>query len=144
MSASRTQPPWGFLLTASRNTPQSCELSRLSHAANLRKEISSLLDQWLDENTAAMLAQWLIRQREISVLGPEQPPAAESSIADTNSASDNPLADRFAAHNGSRMRLALVAVVSPHRFPVLVALSTESSLAVSSLTASPTCAVIAL
>ena len=59
-----TQPPWEFLLSASRNSLQSYELSRLSHAANLRKEISQLLDSWLEENTAAMLARWLMEQRE--------------------------------------------------------------------------------
>jgi len=50
----KTQPPWEFLLSASRNSLQSYELSRLSHAANLRKEITQLLDSWLEENTAAM------------------------------------------------------------------------------------------
>ncbi len=60
----KTQPPWEFLLSASRNSLQSYELSRLSHAANLRKEITQLLDSWLEENTAAMLARWLIEQRE--------------------------------------------------------------------------------
>jgi hypothetical protein len=60
----KTQPPWEFLLSASRNSLQSYELSRLSHAANLRKEIVQLLDSWLEENTAAMLARWLMEQRE--------------------------------------------------------------------------------
>lgn len=59
-----TQPPWEFLLSASRNSLQSYELSRLSHAANLRKEIGALLDQWMEENACAMLARWLIEQRE--------------------------------------------------------------------------------
>jgi hypothetical protein len=80
--AYRTQPPWEFLLTASRNTLQSYELSRLGHAANLRKEISSLLDQWLDENANAMVARWLIEQRERTVLG-----------AESQSASDQPAAE---------------------------------------------------
>ena len=56
----KTEPPWEFLLSASRNSLQSYELSRLSHAANLRKEIAQLLDSWLEENTAAMLARWLM------------------------------------------------------------------------------------
>jgi hypothetical protein len=68
----KTQPPWEFLLSASRNSLQSYELSRLSHAANLRKEITQLLDSWLEENTAAMLARWLMEQRE-------RPPAREHS-----------------------------------------------------------------
>jgi hypothetical protein len=60
----KTQPPWEFLLSASSNSLQSYELSRLNHAANLRKEITQLLDSWLDENASALLARWLIRQRE--------------------------------------------------------------------------------
>ena len=64
MPCPKMQPPWEFLLAASRNSLQSYELSRLSHAANLRKEIGALLDEWLDENACAMLARWLIEQRE--------------------------------------------------------------------------------
>ena len=56
MTTRSTQPPWEFLLSASRSSLQSFELSRLSHAANIRKEISALLDQWLEENAAALLA----------------------------------------------------------------------------------------
>ena len=64
----KTQPPWEFLLSASSNSPQSYELSRLNHAANLRKEITQLLDSWLDENASALLARWLMRQREHPVV----------------------------------------------------------------------------
>ena len=62
----RTQPPWEFLLSASRNSLQSYELSRLSHAANLRKEITQLLDSWLEENAAAMLARWLMQRENLA------------------------------------------------------------------------------
>ncbi len=64
MTRYRPQPPWEFLLTASRNSLQSYELTRLNHAANLRKEINTLMDQWMDENAAAIVARWLIEQRE--------------------------------------------------------------------------------
>ena len=109
MNTYRTQPPWEFLLTASRNTLQSYELSRLGHAANLRKEISSLLDQWLDENANAMVARWLIEQRERTVLSAEaqsasDQPASEPAAANGHSVSDNLLADRLAHPNGSRRR----------------------------------------
>jgi hypothetical protein len=87
-STQHTQPPWEFLLTASRNTLQSYELSRLSHAANLRKEITSLLDQWLAENAAAMLARWLMEQRERSVLAHDATPLADASGNGAQSASD--------------------------------------------------------
>ena len=104
MTKYRTQPPWEFLITASRNTLQSYELSRLGHASNLRKEIGELLDQWLEENTSAMLARWLINQRL-------QPPPAEiapdqvtATPAQAESASDNFLADRASPSRGSNGR----------------------------------------
>src|SRR5258708_33021841 len=74
----KTQPPWEFLLSASRNSLQSYELSRLSHAANLRKEIGALLDLWMDENSAAMLARWLMEQRERPQQGQQDVSSAES------------------------------------------------------------------
>ena len=90
----RTQPPWEFLLTASRNSLQSYELSQLSHAANLRKEISQLLEAWVEENSAAMLARWLIEHQE-------RPEAAKASNValeprggpDGHTGSDNVFAD---------------------------------------------------
>ena len=85
----KTQPPWEFLLSASRNSLQSYELSRLSHANNLRKEITQLLDSWLEENTAAMLARWLIEQRE-------HPPNREQAAPAVVSASNG---ERIAAHD---------------------------------------------
>ena len=77
----KTQPPWEFLLSASSNSLQSYELSRLNHAANLRKEITQLLDSWLEENTAAMLARWLMQQRETvhdTAERPDHPPGAKA------------------------------------------------------------------
>jgi hypothetical protein len=84
-----TQPPWEFLLTASRNTLQSYELSRLAHAANLRKELGALLDQYLEENTAAMLARWLMDQRERTVLAEETAAAPAPPVNKGRRASDN-------------------------------------------------------
>jgi hypothetical protein len=92
----KTQPPWEFLLSASSNSLQSYELSRLNHAANLRKEIAQLLDTWLDENASALLARWLMRQREH--------PAVEEAAANgdghgkaVQTVSDNFLADQPAS-----------------------------------------------
>jgi hypothetical protein len=95
MTKYKTQPPWEFLLTASRNTLQSYELSRLGHASNLRKEIGELLDQWLDENASAMLARWLIKQRALAQATEDSTVEAEEMRDE--SASDNFLADRVAA-----------------------------------------------
>ena len=105
MNTYKTQPPWEFLLSASRNSLQSYELSRLSHAANLRKEIAQLLDSWLEENTAAMLARWLMEQRERPAAAqpgerpagsngnPDRAPAPEPRAKTGHTASDNVFAD---------------------------------------------------
>jgi hypothetical protein len=97
MPARSTQPPWEFLLSASRNSLQSFELSRLAHAANLRKEISALIDQWMEENAAAMLARWLLEQRERSARPPDVLSAGDSRENGAHSVSDNFLADRAAS-----------------------------------------------
>ncbi len=97
MTCSTTQPPWEFLLSASRSSLQSYELSRLSHAANLRKEIAALLDQWVEENSAAMLARWLIEQRERPLHLQEGVPAGELLPKSRHSVSDNFSADRVAS-----------------------------------------------
>ncbi|HYL82763.1 MAG TPA: hypothetical protein VE263_00895 [Candidatus Angelobacter sp.] len=97
MPSPQTQPPWEFLLSASRNSLQSYELSRLSHAANLRKEIGALLDQWLEENACAMLARWLMEQRERPPREPEAVRADEFPRLDTHPASYNFFADRGAS-----------------------------------------------
>jgi len=94
VSKSRTQAPWEFLLSASRNTLQCYELSRLAHASNLRKEITELLDAWMEENTAALLARWLIEQRERTVLASDNAFATAPEGSNGQSASDNFLADR--------------------------------------------------
>lgn len=94
MTLSKTPPPWEFLLSASRNSLQNFELSRLSHAANLRKEIGALLDQWVEENSAAMLARVLLDQRERPSRAPEAASDDELLPQGGHSVSDNFSADR--------------------------------------------------
>ena len=102
MNHYKTQPPWEFLLSASRNSLQSYELSRLSHAANLRKEIGALLDLWMEENSAAMLARWLMEQRERPHQPQEDALAAEPLPKNGHTASDNFFADRSVAPPANR------------------------------------------
>ena len=93
MTRYKTQPPWEFLLSASRTSLQSYELTRLSHAANLRKEIGTLLDQWLDENSSAMLARWLMEQRERPSVSSANDSSSSGPQAGAHSVSDNFLTD---------------------------------------------------
>jgi hypothetical protein len=102
MTTRSAQPPWEFLLSASRNSLQSFELSRLAHASNLRKEIAALIDQWMEENAAAMLARWLLEQRERSGRAPDILSDAESRSNGAHSVSDNFLADRDASQRAAR------------------------------------------
>ena len=60
MTISRFSPPLDYLQAASRASLQSFELTRLNHAANLRREIASLIDQWIQETSQAMLARWML------------------------------------------------------------------------------------
>ncbi len=94
MNQYKTQPPWEFLLSASRNSLQSYELSRLNHAANLRKEIAALLDLWIEENSAAMLARWLMEQRERPQQAQADALASEPFPKNGDAASDNFFADQ--------------------------------------------------
>jgi hypothetical protein len=98
----KTQPPWEFLLSASRTSLQSYELSRLSHAANLRKEIGALLDQWLEENACAMLARWLMEQRERPSQVLEAAPAGDPPLKSGHAVSDNFFADRAVSPPANR------------------------------------------
>ncbi len=93
MTTRSTQPSWEFPLSASKNSLQSFELSRLSHAADIRKEIAALLDQWMDDHTAT-LARLLMQERERSAREPDLRFDRESRRAAAHSVSDNFLADR--------------------------------------------------
>lgn len=63
MPPRRPDAPLDYLHSASTSSLESYELSRLNHAANLRREISVLLDQWIDETVQARLARWMIADR---------------------------------------------------------------------------------
>ena len=102
MAVHKTEPPWEFLLSASRTSLQSFELSRLSHAANLRKEIAALLDEWIEENSSAMLARWLMEQEERLSRPQNRVPAGEPVPKNGNSASHNFFADRTVTASASR------------------------------------------
>jgi len=60
MPISRMHPPLDYLREASPASLESFELARLNHAANLRREIGTLIDQWITETSEAMLARWML------------------------------------------------------------------------------------
>lgn len=72
-------------------------LCLVPNAANLRKEVAALLDQWVEENSAAMLARWLMDQREQPGRASESVPVADPLSDARQAGSDNFLTDRNAA-----------------------------------------------
>lgn len=72
MTTRRIRPPWEYLHDASLPSLESYELSRLNHAANLRREITALMDQWIEDTTQALLARWVREDRAL----PRPAPAA--------------------------------------------------------------------
>jgi len=56
--------PVQFLLDASSGIVGEYELSRLNQAANLRKELRSVLEQMIDEIAEARFARWMLDNRE--------------------------------------------------------------------------------
>ena len=60
-----SDPASDYLHTASNASLESYELSRLNHAANLRREIAALIDQWIDETAQARLARSILEERQL-------------------------------------------------------------------------------
>ena len=129
MNRYRTEPLWKFLLSASRNSLQSFELTRLSHAANLRKEINALLDQWLEESASALLARFLMEQREHPAHPMEAPTSDEATPKGGHRLSDNfLLIRRFNPRSRVALPEVMVAFRAPQRgWPPIVTLLSESA-----------------
>jgi hypothetical protein len=57
------QPLLDFLATCSEISLQSFELARLSEISNYKKQISELLDEWVETDVQARLAEWALKSR---------------------------------------------------------------------------------
>ncbi len=75
------------------------------HTSNVSSAFTAIASSVCSSaHTAAVLARWLIEQREHTISAGEEPAAQESIGSDGQSASDNFLVDRFVPPNGSRAR----------------------------------------
>lgn len=93
MATRRVTPPWEFLRDASKPSLESFELSRLNNAANLRREITALLDQWIEDNSQALLARWVRDRRSLppsEAISREEMPQKELPFADAPEAAPSP------------------------------------------------------
>ncbi|TMI88341.1 MAG: hypothetical protein E6H00_12980 [Bacillati bacterium ANGP1] len=57
-------PPLSFLLGASTNSLEDLELAALNRRANLAKAVRYELEQWIEQSAAAMVARWMLENRE--------------------------------------------------------------------------------
>ncbi|MFZ0036361.1 MAG: hypothetical protein WAK91_02995 [Candidatus Acidiferrales bacterium] len=60
---SDAKPPFHFIATCSTISLQSYELARLDAAANLRRQLQELTDQWIEAEVEARLARWALEHR---------------------------------------------------------------------------------
>lgn len=56
--------PLNFLLEASLTSLHDFELASLNRDANLWKQIKPMLEQWVEQRAAAMVARWMIEKRD--------------------------------------------------------------------------------
>jgi len=64
--------PLAYLITSSRVSLESYELSRLNRASNLRKEMLQALDRWIDAEAEARMARSILdwKRAEVCEAGP--------------------------------------------------------------------------
>src|SRR5580658_6154699 len=67
-SMSDTQPPLEFFLTSSATGLESFELSRMNRAANLRKELRQVMEEWIEAEVNARFARWVLESRRAQTL----------------------------------------------------------------------------
>jgi hypothetical protein len=57
-------PAIDFLLESSTRSLQDLELASLNRSANLARAVRSEIEQWIEQTAAAMVARWMIENRE--------------------------------------------------------------------------------
>jgi hypothetical protein len=58
-----TRPALEYLLACSNASLESFQFSRMSQAANLRRQVRALVDQWIEAEVDAILSRWLLEYR---------------------------------------------------------------------------------
>ncbi|MGH9727035.1 MAG: hypothetical protein ACRD4V_00400 [Candidatus Acidiferrales bacterium] len=68
-----TKPMLDYLATCSQTSLESFQLARLNDLANLRKQMIEIVDQWVESDIQARIAEWiLVRRRQQGALRPPQ------------------------------------------------------------------------
>ncbi len=69
-----TKPMLEYLATCSKVSLESFELARLNERANLRKEMVELLDELIEVDIQARIAEWLLTQRRLQAAAMQRAP----------------------------------------------------------------------
>jgi hypothetical protein len=62
---SDAKPPFHFIATCTQISLQSYELARLNAAAQLRRQLQEMTDQWIEAEVEARLARWALEHRRL-------------------------------------------------------------------------------
>jgi len=62
-------PPVDFLVSSSNTSLEEFELARLNKAANLRKELREIVDEWVDAEVDGRVARWILECRRAEAAG---------------------------------------------------------------------------
>ena len=60
-----SDPPVEYLRECSSTSLRYFEMSKLEHVANLRRELTVLLDEMMEESALALFARWMLEKRSI-------------------------------------------------------------------------------
>ena len=59
------EPPVDYLRECSSTSLRYFEMSKLEHVANLRRELSVLMDEMMEESALALFARWMLEKRSL-------------------------------------------------------------------------------
>lgn len=59
----QNHPPVEFLVSSSNNSLEEFELARMNRAANLRKEMRQVVDEWVEAEVDCRVARWILECR---------------------------------------------------------------------------------
>jgi hypothetical protein len=100
VSASREDAidrPLEYLFTSSEASIESFHLSRLNTVANLRKELNDIVEEWVEAEVQARLAQWLLARKNPRDASSASSPAIDSEERPTFRAAETLSTNRTAA-----------------------------------------------
>lgn len=99
-----TQPPLEYLAECSVKSLESFELSRWNRASNLRKELSQVVEEWVQVEVSSRLARWIVERRNVRA-GPPHSSRPQDATHSRGDQSDSRLSSLPGASDKNRASL---------------------------------------